>query len=181
MTSVTFLGAGGGTGTTTLAALSVLLLAENGARVPAVVAENSAAFDRRLGTLPAAARAGGNELVDGGGYRAGKASSALAQGRLVIVGAPTPQGISSLELALSDIASRFGGAGLERTQPVLVAAFGAPSGQTPGIDIRVRIPFDPSLAPGGRVSDALPALRGRTRAALRQQWLPWLLDVYGGR
>lgn len=181
MTSLTFLGSGGGTGTTTLAVLSVLLLAERGSRVPAVVAEDPAAFDRRLGALPSSARASGDELVDGGGYRAGKAASALSQGRLVLVGAHTTSGVAALERALADISSRFGPAGIERTQPVLVAAFGRSSGATHETPVRVRIPFDAALAPGGRVSDALPELRSRTRGVLRQQWVPWLADAYGGR
>lgn len=180
MSSVTFLGASGGCGTTTLAALSVLMLAEHTSRVPTAVAEDAAAFDARLGALPSGIRGSGDELVDGGRFSTGKAAAALSQGRLVIVGADTPQGTAALGRALADIAARFGGAGAERTTPVLCAAFGRPSASASDAS-RIRIPFDRRLAPPAALSDALPAFRGRAIRSLQQQWLPELRAVYGVR
>lgn len=177
MNTLTFLGASGGAGTTTLAAISVFLLAEHGMRAPIMVAEESMAFNARLGVPPQTMQAIGGELIDGGRYTAGKASAAFGQGRLVLVGAHTPNGIAAQDDALADIKARYGQAGIERTLPVLCAAFGGP---LPPTD-RLRIPFDSSLAPGGAVSDALPALSKRTRTELRQQWVPVLRASYTNR
>ena len=177
MTSLTFLGASGGSGTTTLAALSVLILVEQGARIPTVVAEDAKSFDVRLGTLSSPVRGSGHELVDGGRYQPGKAAAALEQGRLVLVGASTPQGIAHLESRLSDVAQRFGAAGVERTVPVLCAAFGSSS----DVADRLFIPFDPRLAVGAPLTATLPSLRARTKNALNKQWLPVVREIYGIR
>ncbi|MFT3888473.1 MAG: hypothetical protein QM713_09975 [Arachnia sp.] len=176
MATLTFLGASGGAGTTTLAALSLHLLAENDLRLPVLIAAEADAFNARLGIVPQAVRATGHELVDAGRYTTAKAAAALAQGRLVLVGAHTPRGVAAHDDALAEITARFGQAGIGRTLPVLCASFG---GRPPAVeDQRIAIPFDPRLAPGGDVSEALPALRSRTLGMLRQHWLPVLREVY---
>lgn len=177
MTTLTFLGTSGGSGTTTLAALSVLLLAEHGARIPTVVAEDPKSFDLRLGTLASPVRGSGHQLVDGGRYQAGKAAAAIEQGRLILVGASTPQGIAAFDGALADLGQRFGPSGLERTVPVLCASFGPSS----ALSNRLTIPFDPRLAFGAPVTSTLPSLRPRTKSALHMRWLPVVHDVYGIR
>lgn len=177
MTSLTFLGTSGGTGTTTLAALSVLLLVEQGSRIPTVVAEDAQSFDLRLGTLSSPVRGSGHELVDGGRYQAGKAAAAIEQGRLVLVGASTPQGVAALESGLSDVAQRFGAPGVERTLSVLCSAFG----RSPAVAGRVSIPFDTRLAVGAPLTTTLPSLRPRTKTALNMQWLPVVRETYGIR
>jgi len=175
MSSLTFLGASGGAGTTTLAALSVLLLVEQGSRIPTVVAENPTAFDGRLGPLPSPVRGNGHELIDGGRYREGKVAAAIEQGRLVLVGASTPQGIIALDTALADVAQRFGAAGVERTVPVLCSSFG----RSPAVTGRLCIPFDARLVPGAPLTTSLPLLRAQTKNTLQMQWLPVVRDVYG--
>ncbi len=177
MSTLTFLGADGGCGTTTLAALSAQLLARHAGRVPTMVAEDPEVFTTRLGDLPQAAHASDDQLGEHGRYSAAKATAALTAGRLIVVGAATPRGLASLAEALDDIARRFGQAGLNRTLPVQCAAFGA--GGVPLADLRTfRLPFDPGLEPGGPISDALPQLRSGTERALRQQWLPVLVESF---
>lgn len=175
MSSLTFLGTSGGSGTTTLAALSVLLLAEQGMSVPAVVAEDAEVFNFRFGTLSSPVRGSGHELADGGRYHAGKATVAIEHGHLVLVGASTPHGVSALEDTLSDVAQRFGASALERTVPVLCSSFGRPSAASS----RLNIPFDPRLALGTPLTSALPSLRPQTKNALRLQWLPVVRNIYG--
>lgn len=179
MSTLTFLGASGGCGATTLAAISVHLLAENDMRLPVLIAAEADGFNARLGVVPQGVRATGNEFVDAGRYTTAKAAAALAQGRLVLVGAHTPRGVAAQDDALAEISARFGQAGIGRTLPVLCASFGRPR---PAVDDqRLLIPFDPRLAPGGPVSDALAVLRSRTQGALRQHWLPILREAYSER
>lgn len=180
MSMLTFLGTGGGCGTTTLAALSAQLIAHHAGRVPTLIAEDSEAFAGRLGELPPAAHASDDQLCDSGRYSAVKAATALNAGLIVVVGAVTPQGIAALGEVIDDIGKRFGQAGLNRTLPVQCAAFGA--GAATVTDPRTfRLPFDISLAPGGPASDALPRLRAGTERVLRSQWLPVLTKSYGIR
>lgn len=177
MSTLTFLGADGGCGTTTLAALSAQLLAKHTRRVPTMVAEDPEVFTARLGELPQVSHASEDQLGEHGRYSAAKAATALGAGHLIIVGAATPRGLASLAEALDDIAGRFGQAGLNRTLPVQCAAFGV--GGVPPEDSRTfRLPFDPSLVPGGPVSDVLPQLRAGTQRMLRQQWLPVLAESF---
>lgn len=177
MSTLTFLGADGGCGTTTLTALSAQLLARETGRVPTMVAEDPDVFTARLGELPQVAHASDDQLCDHGRYSATKAATALTAGRLVVVGAVTPRGLVSLAETLDDIARRFGQAGLNRTLPVQCAAFGA--GGAPVADSRTfRLPYDPSLVPGGPISEVLPRLRSGTERMLRQQWLPVLADSF---
>ena len=180
MSTLTFLGADGGCGTTTLAALSAQLLARHAGRVPTMIAEDSEVFTARLGELPNAAHASADQLCDHGRYSPAKAATALNAGLLVLVGAATPRGSASFSEAIDDIGRRFGQAGLNRTLAVQCAAFG--SGGAVAADPRTfRLPFDPSLATGGPTSDALPRLRAATERLLRSQWLPVLAESYGTR
>jgi hypothetical protein len=176
MTTLTFLGASGGAGTTTVAALSWHLLAETGLRLPAVVTADTAGFTARLGYTPPAVAASGNELIDGGRYSAGKAA-ASGQGWLVLVGAHTRNGEIALQDALADLTARLGPAGLERTWPVLCAAFG-PSRPTTSALPAVHFPFDRRLAAGAAVAATLPQLQRRSQDFLRRQWLPLLRHIY---
>lgn len=180
MSTLTFLGADGGCGTTTLAALSAQLLARHAGRVPSMIAEDSESFTERLGELPNAAHASDLRLCDAGRYSAAKAATALNAGLVVVVGAVTPRGLASLGEVIDDIGKRFGQAGLNRTVPVQCAAFGT-SGAASTDPHAFRLPFDSSLAPGGPTSDALPRLRAGTERLLRNQWLPVLTESYGIR
>ncbi|WP_028709281.1 hypothetical protein [Propionicicella superfundia] len=179
MTTLTFLGTCGGAGATTLAALSVHLLAEHGIRIPVLIAHDPAAFNERLGEPPQTTQASADELVDGGRYTAAKATAALGQGTLALVGAHTPHGTATLDDALADITARFGQTGFGRTIPVLCATYGRPSPLA--APEAVRIPFDPSLGPGGPAADVTPVLRARTRTVLHQRWVPILRAVYANR
>lgn len=177
MTAVTFLGASGGVGTTTLAAISVHLLAAHSIRLPSVIAEDTVAFDQRSGLALAPAPAGGHELVDGGRYDEHKAAAALTRGYLVLVGAQSPAGITAQDATLADITTRFGAAVGPRIVPVLSAAHGRRRAvhDTP---VQMRLPFDTALAAGGPLTLAMPRLHTRTRAALAQRWTRWVLETY---
>lgn len=177
MTTVTFLGASGGTGTTTLAALTLHLLATHSIRLPAVAAADTSAFGQRSGLLLPPAPAGGHQLIDGGRYDEHKAATALAHGYLVLVGALTPAGITALDTTLVDIATRSGDAVGPRILPVLSAAYGRRRA-VHDAPVQMRLPFDGALAAGGSLSVAMPRLNARTRATLAQRWTPWVLETY---
>lgn len=179
MSSLTFLGASGGAGTTTLASVSVHLLAEHGLPVPAIVAEQAAVFNVRLGTPVTAAQSSSDELIDGGRYSAPKASAALTQGRLVLVGAATHRGIDALNGALDDLAEHEGASSLDGVIPVLCASFRAAPALTEGGHLV--IPYDRALAQGGSLSDAFPRVGRRTRAALASAWLSVLRESFNLR
>lgn len=179
MTTVTFLGASGGVGTTTLAALSLHLLAAGSMPVPAVIAEDTTAFDQRSairqGSIP------GHELVDGGRYDESKAAAALGRGYLVLVGAQSVHGVKTLELRLADVATRFGSGGQMRSVPVITSAFGRRRTSSHDVPVQMRLPYDRALAAGGSLSVALPRLGARTRSTLAQRWTPWLREAYASR
>ncbi|MDN5558880.1 MAG: hypothetical protein L0G23_05510 [Ruaniaceae bacterium] len=179
MSTLTFLGASGGSGTTTLAAISAHMLAENGMRLPALIAEDFEAFSARLGTPPRGVQRSGDELVDGGRYATRKAAAALAQGTLVLVSALAPRGVAALDEALAAVGAEFGGAARERTVLVQCESFGPPVG-SPHPDA-VRVPFDRALAPGGPISLALGKVRTQNREHLWQHWLPILREAYSVR
>lgn len=177
MTTVTFLGASGGVGTTTLAALTLHLLATNSIRLPAVIAEDAAAFDQRSGLLLPPVPAGGHQLIDGGRYDERKAADAFAHGYLVLVSAQTSTGITALDATLDDITTRFGTAVGPRTLPVLSASHGRRRAVHDN-PVQMRLPYDAALAPGGPLTVAMPHLSARTRATLAQRWTRWVLDTY---
>ncbi|MFJ2367739.1 hypothetical protein [Microbacterium sp. NPDC087665] len=181
MTTVTFVGAGGGVGTTTLAALTLHLLAENRVPLPAVNATDPGAFDQRSGLQLAPALAGSHELIDGGRYDAQKAASAFARGYLVLVAAHTRQGMSALTDSTADIAARFGADAHCRTVPVVTSVFGRRPATPHEMPVQMRLPFDPSLAAGGPLHLAVPHLRAGTKTALRQRWTPWVLETFAFR
>lgn len=178
MTALTFLGASGGSGTTTLAALSVALLGAERGAMPVLSAENPIFFAARVGVTTRNTTASTSALIDGGRYRTEQASVALNQGTLVVVGTPTRTGLTALDSVLTDIAAHFGDAGVSRTVPVLIESFGRPASGQPTGSARALIPFDKALAPGGPVSDAFASLSPRTVTALRAQWLPLLQTTY---
>lgn len=157
MTTVTFLGASGGCGTTTLVAVTRVL---RGVGAPQPGDPDAALISA--------------ELIDGGRYSASRAATAVATGVLVLVGAPTPAGLAAHEDAGRDAAARFGALATVRIIPVLCASFGP---RWPAADsARVRIPFDGALAPGGPVAAAVDRLHRVTRQVVEQEWLPALRE-----
>ena len=181
MTTVTFLGASGGTGTTTLAALSLHLLISHGVRLPTVIAEDSAAFDRRFGLALPPAPASAHQLVDGGRYDERKAASALTNGYLVLVGAQSTLGVNALHERVTDVTARFGPGAEPRTVPVINSAFGRRRSSSHDGPVQMRLPYDSALAAGGPLSVAMPHLSARARAALAQRWTRWVLETFALR
>ncbi len=177
MTTVTFLGTSGGAGVTTLAALSVHLIADAGLRMPALVADDAVVFHARMGAVPRARQTTTDELIDGGAYALARASAALSQGQLVLVAPATESGMIAQDEALSAIAARFGRPGMERTVAVRCATFGP----APRATEQLCLPFDAWLAPGGAISEVFARLGGRTRQVLRQEWAPVLRANYTSR
>lgn len=181
MSTITFLGCSGGCGTTTLAALTVAILADERAAMPALTAENPTAFAQRLGSVPPLGPRPGAALHDGGRFSTQKAGAALAQGTLILVGADTDSGVAALERASTAITTAFGADGGSRTFPIIVAAFGAPLTAGRTRSSAVHIPFDRALAPGRPIFEVIDEVRPHTREHLRRQLLPLLRQTYEGR
>ena len=179
MTTLTFLGAHGGAGTTTMAALSLHLMAMNGIPVPSWRSHDRPVFAARVGTAPFPAVPAQNELVDGGRYSARAASEAFSSGSVVLVGARTPRGLSQLDDALADIAAKFGRSGYERLIVVVNAAYGASSLRMS--DPAVAVPFDRRLAAGGALQPGLEGIGKRTSRVFHDSLLPRFAAAYRSR
>lgn len=181
MTTVTFLGASGGTGTTTLAALTLHLLTTHNIRLPTVIAEDAAAFDQRSGLQLLPSPRGGHQLIDGGRYDEHKAATALTRGYLVLVGAHTREGMAALTDSVSEVIDRFGADANRRNIPVVVSAFGRRRATSREMPVQMRLPFDSALATGGPLPLAMQRLSSGTKSTLRQRWNPWVLETFALR
>lgn len=172
MSTLTFLGASGGCGATTLVALSLHLFAEYDLPAPTVLGEDVTALHARRGDVARSPRSVDLQIVDAGRFSRRKAATAVGAGRLILVGTRTREGVEARQRARASIVEEFGGADLPRVTEVVCETFGRQ--EQLDAEGALIMPFDRALAAGGPVSVAIPSLSHRARRTLDDEWGPFL-------
>ncbi|WOF22712.1 hypothetical protein N8K70_15155 [Microbacterium betulae] len=168
MSALTILGATGGVGATTVAALALHALGSRGSRLPVVMSVDRPALEARLGARITAPRYSTHEVGDGGRFAPADASETLENGFLCLVSAATPLGDAHASALLRRAKAEIGTASLERLVIVRNGATGPSRGRPdlPAWARRLDIPFDRALADHPDVTTASGSLSRRTRTAV---------------
>lgn len=166
MTSLTLLGAHGGAGTTTAAALTAVLLAERPEDRPAALAIDPVTFGARLGPALGTPGRRGHAIIDGARWTAARAASALDDGVLVIVASGTVPGDAAALPCLERSLTRADARARDRVWLLRTGAHGTVRRPSVTGDHVHALPFDRVLATVPSVATALPHVRRTTGAAL---------------